>query len=415
MTTLLVFDVFVTNTPLFPNFEQTLYESNLKNDESSYRFFDREDITLYTLISYSKLNFDEALILIEFENKEIFYYYKKIIIDLFPKVTILNKRSTKPLDFDFLSKFIQKTKNKYIYYSPNNDHPFINSDIKNYSKFISLLDVYSKTYKNVSLIYSHFQETLEGFTQNTWLNIRQFYDSNTIVDDEDHILVQRKKGYSVGMQVVTKDLFLAWCELAKGLHEKTNIKRLDDLFGKVELPQQYIIIPKIELCRHFDGYYHTMFVRPQIGLLAINAEKIPPLFIPFNFFEKKVVIKYGYREYFPGFTNINPSATSYIFEDFQYSDPNKTYTDIKIDIKEIPFFWEDYIERIDYNELYVPDHKNIEHNTKIQFNPWHGDALRNSNLFKIKNHCVRLYLYLKNLELVKLLIKICRIFFVRVR
>ena len=68
--TSLIFDVFVTDRSLFPNqnydnFSQSLLDGS---NNASYKYASREDITLYTLYSYSHLSFENVYIFIEFDD-----------------------------------------------------------------------------------------------------------------------------------------------------------------------------------------------------------------------------------------------------------------------------------------------------------------------------------------------------------
>ena len=52
--------------------------------------------------------------------------------------------------------------------------------------------------------------------------------------------------------------------------------------------ESIVIVPKSELCRHYDGYLHTYSIINDF----IKASTCPPLFIPNGFFEKKIKIAY---------------------------------------------------------------------------------------------------------------------------
>ena len=58
--TSLIFDVYVTDTPLFPNQDYDNFSRSLldKSNNASYKYASRGDITLYTLYSYSHLSFE---------------------------------------------------------------------------------------------------------------------------------------------------------------------------------------------------------------------------------------------------------------------------------------------------------------------------------------------------------------------
>lgn len=91
--------------------------------------------------------------------------------------------------------------------------------------------------------------------------------------------------------------------------------------------------PTKELFRHYDGYNHV----------SIDPGKCPRLTIPNNFFEKNMVIKYGFNDRDPFSININP------FKELVTVDPNGAdYNHWLPD--ELPLFWKPYIKEIIINE-----------------------------------------------------------------
>jgi hypothetical protein len=92
----------------------------------------------------------------------------------------------------------------------------------------------------------------------------------------------------------------------------------------------YVVFPKFEICRHYDGYMHTAIHQAPYTL---NAKDIPPLFIPLGFFENNSHIKYGFSDYDDSAININPLVSHYSFED------GASKTDLKMSIDQIPYFW----------------------------------------------------------------------------
>ena len=125
--------------------------------------------------------------------------------------------------------------------------------------------------------------------------------------------------------------------------DKSRVVRTECLGPFVDYKQSSIqIVPKTELCRHYDGYLHTYsFLKDYI-----KASICPPLFIPDGFFEKDIKIKYGYDKYFEGYLNINPNKNNYIFE-------NSNGTDVAINKNNLPFFWLDHIKSIDSNPSFT--------------------------------------------------------------
>jgi len=80
----------------------------------------------------------------------------------------------------------------------------------------------------------------------------------------------------------------------KATKNEGRVIRLEDLEFNGALDHNIIhVIPKKELCRHFDGYG---------GLL----QYVPPLFIPEGFFSGEIKVRYGFADYKPGWVNVNP-------------------------------------------------------------------------------------------------------------
>ena len=114
-------------------------------------------------------------------------------------------------------------------------------------------------------------------------------------------------------------------------HDKINM-------GKSKRKKNIVVLPKKEICSHFDGYSHNKGT----GCL-VPTNLVPPLFIPPGFFDKKIKIAYGYEEYRKGWVNINPLKQMYSFQD------TKNGTDLMISLKDIPLFWKKRIKKVDIN------------------------------------------------------------------
>ena len=81
-----------------------------------------------------------------------------------------------------------------------------------------------------------------------------------------------------------------------------------------------------------DGYYHQY----------ITNNQCPAINIPPGFFENDIKIRYGYDDYLEGWVNVNPKNPNYYAYD-------KSGTDYKFTLNEIPLFWKDKISLIDSN------------------------------------------------------------------
>lgn len=104
--------------------------------------------------------------------------------------------------------------------------------------------------------------------------------------------------------------------------------RLGDLTKNINK----VLIPLKEICRHFDGYQH---VKP-----IIDNNQCPAIDIPIGFFENNIKIRYGYDDYKEGWTNINPKNECY----YAY---NKSGTDYKFTMDNIPLVWKGKISEVD--------------------------------------------------------------------
>lgn len=92
-----------------------------------------------------------------------------------------------------------------------------------------------------------------------------------------------------------------------------------------------IYAPTIELAKHYDGYSSNH-----------GISICPPLEIPVGFFEKSIVIRYGFNDRDDTCVNINPLLDLYSV------DINGT--DYKWTLDDIPAFWKPYIKKIIIND-----------------------------------------------------------------
>ena len=102
-----------------------------------------------------------------------------------------------------------------------------------------------------------------------------------------------------------------------------------------------VIVPTVELGRHYDGY----------GFNEVDHRVCPSLVIPPGFFEKNIVIRYGFDDRDPNCVNINPLSNLFII------DPING-TDFKFTLDDIPLFWKSRIK-----EIQIAD--NIDHAAMI--------------------------------------------------
>jgi hypothetical protein len=214
----------------------------------------------------------------------------------------------------------------WIWYAPNNDHPIITHNLSIIDQVLAQAQSFIHTHQYISIMYSHFSEfiNLAHIGSPFWKLFGR--DSTIIAEDDVSIVYTQAQGDNTGVQIVNKNLFRYWFD--KHDLDNARIVRSEDVRNFALTKNQLIIVPKREIAAHFDGYSHTIK-----GLAEIAADQVPPLIIPAGFFDNQIKIKYGYPTYDPVYTNINPCARNYVFENHQSG------TDIKTTLEHLPLFW----------------------------------------------------------------------------
>lgn len=360
---ILYFDTFITEEPLFVKPDLAVFENKLRRGSYNYRKQSKLDIVKYTLASYATVKWSNVLIKYELSDPSLNESFDNFILELFPNAIIHHNRSASQNEHRKSIELIDNLDDDWVFYSPNNDHPLIINDVKIFDKLLRKANEIETDNNFVSICYSHFSECINSVYKGTICHEQYCHDSKIIDEDESAITVKRPRGDLTANQIVHRDLLRHWfCSKEMG---DARIIRSEDLSKYIQPPPQIAIVPKKEICRHYDGYSHTLFQAKQ-GLAYILPEQVPPLFIPDGFFEKKIRIAYGYDEYRKGWVNINPLSEQYSFRD------NKNGTDLMCTLDDIPLFWKDRIEVVDVNP-------NIDHNLmksdrdrkyEIICNPW---------------------------------------------
>jgi hypothetical protein len=217
-----------------------------------------------------------------------------------------------------------------IWYYCNHDHIFFDSS-KDY--LAELVDE-MKDEELCSLQFSHWPE-----------NIRTAKKNSNYTTHNSHISFESNNFDSI--QIITKELYRRWWFEGEFNHVKLG---RPDFFGiglaeLKPMPMHKLISPLKELCRHFDGYQH---IQP-----VIDNNQCPAIDIPVGFFENDIKIRYGYDDYKEGWTNINPKNPNYYAYD-------KSGTDYKFTLEDLPLIWKNRISFIDSN-------KNIDEEEMLQY------------------------------------------------
>jgi len=242
--------------------------------------------------------------------------------------------------------------NNLIWYYCNHDHIFFDSS-KDY--LAELVDI-MKDEELCSLQFSHFPE-----------NIRTAKTNPKYTIHNNHISFESINFDSI--QIITKELYRRWWFEGEFNHIKLG---RPDFFGiglaEIKpMPTHKLIVPLKEICRHFDGYQH---IQP-----VIDNNQCPAIDIPIGFFEGDIKIRYGYDDYKEGWTNINPKNSYY------YAF-NKSGTDYKFTLSDLPLIWKDKISVVDSNKK-IDDGEMLTHRLRAIF-----DMVSTSPYFKIDEEII---------------------------
>lgn len=373
---ILYWDNYITDTPLYQSFIKA--NDQLRSSNTQYKMPKKIDIAKYTITSYAEIPWTNVIIKFDAEKKEDIDTFSQYALELFPNAEIIQPRSTNQKMFKETVEKIYNLQDDWIFYAGNNDHPLIASDLTHLYKSLEIANKFKQEYEFVSIFYSHFSEFINAPIIGSPFNVTYASDSHIVKDNDTATCFVRFNGDNSSIQIVHKDLLRYWfCSHDLG---NERIIRAEDVRKFFLTPNQLMIVPKKELCAHFDGYSHSIG-----GSTEITPDKVPPLFIPAGFFDNSIRIAYGYPEYREGWVNINPAA-----RDFSFRNQEKG-TDLKIGLQDMPLFWRGKIKEVDVN--INADFEKIEKGRMEYFqtvrNPWRESKSKFFNLKEMKNVIMR--------------------------
>jgi len=383
---ILVFDTYLSDKSLYPDKKLEKLLNSVRDNAYNYRFQSKDLIFLYTVLSYQ--NYPWKKIFINFEADPNFNtdeIKNRIKLEL-PNAFINIKRSSTGNEFSNFFKSISN-ENDWVFFSPNNDHPFTGPEIKKLDYLIKAAEKAEKKYnRNVSIYYSHFTETLNMINKKSYL---YFYNGNKfkILDEDRHCFIILAYHQPLeSMQIMRKSDLIELFKLA-GNRRAIRLESLSNYISNSH-EKHILIIPKFECCRHYDGYMHTLHNIKNY----ISANKVPPLFIPDGFFEKKIKLKIGYNIRDDNSIYLNESSINYSFED------KINGADLKINYENIPDSWKSRIERKELCRNYKPDNNQIMKNKLDVLDPWHSIKFNASLLFLYRLLKLILFKFFQNFK-----------------
>jgi hypothetical protein len=375
----LFFDVFIEDEPIdvYRRGDRRRFDLDYKirTAAPAYKFQSKYNITRYALASYQLVPWKTTTFRIECQNEAHNAIYKEIS-ETFPNANVQSSRSDTAEKYLKALSELRIKDDSWIFFSPNNDHPLIS----NHEKLESLIKDADSVVKNVdadviSIAYSHFTESMNFFSRfkHEYGAYGEIYPE--LLYETPHCFVVKLNKLLLDSIHIYRLSDLKW--IFGSSTDKGRIIRPEDTeFYLTNKKTHVVIIPKFELCRHYDGYMHIL-------------DKIPPLFIPDGFFSSEIRIRYGYSKPKEGYVNINPLA-----EYFSYQSPNGF--DAKTTLDDIPQFWRVKPENIDIN----PDFpKNLNKDALEYYadliNPWRS-SYKISNL--IRSYVRQLKVYIRSLK-----------------
>lgn len=358
----LFFDVFIEDAPLgiyFRGHRKRFDEDyKIRTSASAYRFQTKLDITRYSLASYQAVPWVSETIRIVCEKPEFEEVYEEAKV-LFPNGNVQKTRSDTAQKYYAALSELGLDDDAWIFFSPNNDHPWINN-LEHLPQVIYDANeaVKKLSPEMITISFSHFTESLNCLSpaQHEWGAYGDVYPK--VLYETHHVYVVELNKLLIDSVHIARLGDLKWI-FGSSKKEGRVIRQEDTEFYLTDVKKQIVVIPKYEFCRHYDGYMHV-------------ADKVPPLFIPEGFFESNIKIRYGYDEPKEGYIHINPLA-----KQFSYQSANGA--DLKIVLEDIPQFWRYRISELGIN----PDFSMDLDRSKLPYyldlvNPWRGSpVLRN--------------------------------------
>lgn len=209
--------------------------------------------------------------------------------------------------------FIANIDDPLIMPAGNEDHIFMASNINLIAEGLELIKTHPQT--TAVLGITHYPEC-----------IRSSYFFGGPQPDHHRYFVSFRLENNDSMRVMKREFFNWYVDQIK--NPDALMFRTED-WNSIRIPSNLMFTTTAEQFRHFDGYSHV----------RVGPEIAPPLEIPPGFFNKEVVIRYGFEDRDSNCVNINPLAEKLYAADINGAD-------YKFTLDDIPLFWKPYIKEI---------------------------------------------------------------------
>jgi len=390
----LYFDTFIIDDKsLKPDYyyDQTRrrkLERLVRDSDSVYKYRPKLDIVKYTLASYSVLEWAEVIIRYQLEDPVEYNHLDSFILGLFPAAKIFHERSDSCARYAENLKILKSHGDPWVFFSPNNDHPYVGNECDSIKRILSAAEFIENKHQGsiISILYSHFTEGINttDMAKRLWARYNETF-SRKVYEDSDCVAIKVNKFLCDSVQIFRLKTLLRI--FTSSITEKRVVRLEDTDFYLSNKFDHILVIPKRELCRHFDGYFHyDVWGSPE------NAP--PPLFIPPGFFEGEISIRYGYPLRKSQSVNINPDSKMYSYFDVAGAD-------LKCSIDEIPLSWLSRLKDVTIN----PDCEKVfldaiaKKNSELLWDPWGKTPIRNvvgSIRHFVRSYVRKMFFFIKN-------------------
>jgi len=381
----LLFNCFITNKSSTGGHWENMRAQGIigvTQDRGNLRTDNKIDIAKYTLSSLSKFYpWKRAIIKIQLDEEYFSEDNKKslesFIREEFKDIDLIYSDKRNLIQQDWIDTY-SLINDDLVHYCCNHDHVALNNSIEDVYNFIENVKQNNQN-ENITIAYSNWSE----FVRTAKEGYIDHHDYSPTKPNLNYNLNEKYFSYEGhcydSMHIISKKLYENWFLKHKwddiinlfpqGTFKSGHLElpRTDGV-GIVDIglirnkifndptPIQKIIIPYKELARHFDGHFYQ----------GITNDQVPALDIPIGFFEKDIKIRYGYDDYKEGWTNINPKNNHYYAYD-------KSGTDYKFTLEELPLFWKDKISIIDSNPL-IDEEEMVQYRLKSILEMIYTDA-----------------------------------------
>jgi hypothetical protein len=335
-TKVLFFDTYIVSDTGEPSESDPSFHSHrrkvirrFRSSNPSYVFRNRIEVVKYTLSSYAVICWDHVVIRYELEDKRLSQDFHDYCTSLFPTADIQPERSDTALKYLNALEKLSFLGNPWVFFSPNNDHPFLaHPAVLDFTlNSASEIDYLLGPNHDLIIPYSHYQEFHRSSSplRPLW----GYYGFNFTC-----IRLETQWGY---LAIATRYLIdsINLCRLNHLLSIFANTKksgrviRFEDTEFYLQNKKIFMFIPKHELCRHFDSYSGFRM-----------TEVVHPLFIPPGFFDKNINIEYTIGQKSSVLT-INPVVNAFS------ASPSRP--DFSSYLTELPYFWRPYVSSLTIN------------------------------------------------------------------